>query len=149
MSEAPEQRNADLGQTLIDLLCLETETDQEESREGYLSDRVVKGAVALVDSSGIVEQLQQWYAEDHPDTQGGAPVKDFDVRVVLIVLVALVRSGTPLLGTKVANAIRMRLHTSMRDMLGLPRHNWPEADRIRMYHRVSRRLHWILDLIDP
>jgi hypothetical protein len=37
----------------------------------------------------------------------------------------------------------------MRDMLGLPWHNWPEADSVRIYHRVCRRLHWILGLIDP
>jgi hypothetical protein len=150
MTEGQAQ-NVDVGLTLADLLCLETPTQNEESRRGYLSDRVVKGAAALVDESGILQQLEQWYREDHPnaDTEGGAPVQGFTVRAVLIVLVALVRSGESPLVSRVAEVLRLRLHTPMRDLLGLQRANWSNAQKDMIYHRAYRRLHWLLDLIDP
>ena len=60
---------------LADLLCLPVDGEPVESRRGYLSDRVVRGAAALVDATGLVEQWEQWYRDDHPDwqTRGGRP----------------------------------------------------------------------------
>jgi hypothetical protein len=94
VSESSQQRNADVGTTLADLLCLPVAGEPVESRQGYLSDRVVKGAAALVDDSGLVGQWEQWYRDDHPDwaTRGGRP-GTVHIRAVLIVLVALAVSG--------------------------------------------------------
>ncbi len=142
---------ADVGQTLADLLCLATGEDGEQSESplGYLSDRVVAGAAALVDDSGLVEQWDEWYKADHPDwrTRGGRP-GTYTIRQVLIVFVALVASKQPPLVSRVAGAIHLRLHTQSRDLLGLPRER-DVASPKNVYDRVYRRLNWMLKLVDP
>lgn len=141
----------DIGQTLADLLCLPTVENgmQVESRRGYLSDRVVAGAAALIDDSGLVDQWHEWFRADHPDwrTRGRHP-GTYNIRQVLIVLVALVVSGEPPLVARVAEAIHLRLHSPSRDLLRLPRQR-DGATPNAIYHRVYRRINWMLDLIDP
>jgi hypothetical protein len=134
---------------LADLLCLPVDGQQVESRRGYLSDRVVKGAAALVDSTELVAQWEQWYRQDHPDweTRGGRP-GSLNIRTVLIVLVALVASGEPPLVSRVAEAIDRRLHTPARDLLGIPRAREVISTEAA-YHRARRRLHWLMNVIDP
>ncbi len=86
----------DAGIVLADLLCLPVDGQPVESRRGYLSDRVVTGAAALVDATGLVEQWEEWFRDDHPDwqTRGGRP-GSIGIRPVLTMLVALVASGEP------------------------------------------------------
>lgn len=143
------QQQADVGMALADLLCLPTDGEPTESRRGYLSDRVVRGAAALVDDSGLVAQWEQWYRDDHPDwqTRGGRPGL-VEARTVLVVLVALAVSGDPPLASRVAEVIDKRLHTPARDLLGLPRAR-EDLTEDAMYHRVYRRLRWLLNLIEP
>ena len=139
----------DAGAVLADLLCLPAAGLPVESRRGYLSERVVKGAAAFVDSSGLVEQWQAWWRADHPDwaTRGGRPAT-VDARTVLTVFIALVAAGEPPQMTRVAEAIHLRLNTACRDLLGLPRgRGHVTADAF--YHRVYRRLRWLLNVIDP
>lgn len=140
---------ADAGMALADLLCLPVDGEPVESRRGYLSDRVVKGAAALIDASGLEEQWEQWYRDDHQDwaTRGGRP-GSVTIRPVLVMLVALAVSGEPPLASRISEALHKRLHTPVRDVLGLPRARENVTDAA-MYHRVYRRLNWLINLIDP
>jgi len=142
-------QQTDAGMALADLLCLPVEGEPVESRRGYLSDRVVRGAAALVDESGLVAQWDEWYRQDHPDweTRGGRP-GTVDTRTVLVVLVALVVSGEPPLVSRLAEALDRRLHTPARDVLNLPRAREELTDDA-LYHRVYRRVGWLLKLIEP
>jgi integrase len=49
----------DVVMALADLLCLPVVGKPMESRRGYLSDRVVSGAAALIDDSGNVDQWHE------------------------------------------------------------------------------------------
>lgn len=149
MTTSSQQRNADVGATLADLLCLPTEGEPVESRRGYLSKRVVRGAADLVDQAGLVGLWEQWYRDDHPDwaTRGGRP-GTVDARQVLVILVALAVSGEPPLVERVSEALLKRLDTESRDLLGLPRARENVADTA-YYHRVYRRLRWLLNLVEP
>lgn len=123
-----QQDYADVGQTLADLLCLPTPDEPVQSRRGYLSDRVVRGAARLVDELGCWAWWNEWRTENNPNwqTHGGRP-GSVD-RQVLILLVALVVSGEPPLASRVAEALHKRLHTPMRDLLDLPRAQWQLTD---------------------
>ncbi len=150
MTDSSQQNTADdLGMALADLLCLPVDGEPPESRRGYLSDRVVRGAAALVDGSGLVAQWDAWYRDDHPDwqTRGGRP-GTVDVRPVLVVLVALAVSGEPPLVSRVAEALDRRLHTPARDLLGLPRAR-ETVTVAAFYHRVYRRIQWMLNIVEP
>ncbi|MEZ5184680.1 MAG: hypothetical protein R2720_02950 [Candidatus Nanopelagicales bacterium] len=150
MTDSSQQNSADdLGVALADLLCLPVAGKPAESRRGPLSNRVVKGAAALVDDSGLVEQWEQWYRDDHPDwaTRGGRP-GTVNIRPVLVALVALAVSGAPPLASRVAEALDKQLHTPARDLLGLPRAR-EHVSEDAFYHRVYRRIRWLLNLIEP
>lgn len=149
MTTQSQQNTADAGMALADLLCLPTDGEPVESRRGYLSTRVVRGAAALVDESGLVAQWEQWYRDDNPDwaTRGGRPAT-MDIRPVLVVLVALAVSGEPPLAKRVSEALDKRLHTPVRDLLGLPRAR-ENITETAFYHRVYRRIQWLLNLIEP
>lgn len=150
MTDSSQQNSADdLGVALADLLCLPVAGKPAESRRGPLSNRVVRGAAALVDDSGLVAQWEQWYRDDHPDwaTRGGRP-GTVNIRPVLVVLVALAVSGEPPLASRVAEALDKRLPTPARDLLGLPRAR-EDVSEDAFYHRVYRRLQWLLNLIEP
>lgn len=150
MTDRAQQNTVDdLGVALADLLCLPVDGEPAESRRGYLSDRVVRGAAALVDVTGLVAQWEQWYRDDHPDweTRGGRP-GTVDVRPVLVTLIALAVSGEPPLASRVAEALHKRLHTPVRDLLGLPRARQAVTDDA-FYHRVYRRIRWMLNVIEP
>lgn len=145
----------DVGETLANLLCLPVEGEAPESRRGYLPDRGVKGAAALVDSSGILDMLTAWRAAD---TGKPAPVPggkrgagrpgSLNDRAVLVVLLALVFAGEAPLITRVSEALTSRLHSPMRDMLGLDR--VPDARTVAAaYHRAYRAVRGIVSLLDP
>lgn len=148
MSTTHSKPYADVGETLADLLCLPHPDKPRESRRGYLSVRVVKGAAELVDASGVLEQWQRWRDEDIPDRdkRGGAPTKG-STRIAFIVLIALVAAGEPPLVSRISEVLTSRLQTASRDLLGLPR--FETASDNAVYHRVYRALRRLLEPIDP
>jgi hypothetical protein len=67
---------------------------------------------------------------------------------VLTVFVALAVAGELPLVSRVADAIDLHLDSPARDLLGLPRER-DEVGKDAVYHRVYRRLAWLLAVIDP
>lgn len=140
---------ADVGQTLANLLCLPQIGEPRESRRGYLSARVVRGVTELLDSSGILNDIDRWRDEDTPADKGaGGRPKLVADRVALILLLALTMTGEPPLVSRVAEAYTTRLQTASRDLLGLPR-TTPSGSDDAIYHRVYRAPGRILDVVDP
>ena len=147
-----QDRFADVGQTLADLLCLPVADQPRESRRGWMSDRLIRGVTELVDTSGILDLLATWREEDDPEraTKGGRPSLA-EERTCLIILLALTIAGEHPLVVRVAEAYSSRLQTASRDLLNLPRANPTpqEVSDTALYHRVYRALHRILSVIDP
>ena len=139
----------EIGQILTDLLGLQTPSQPASSRKGRLSERVMTATIDLVDKSGLIAQWEEWYQSDNPESgcQGGRP-GTVTSRQILVVLIALVISGEAPLVTNIAEAIHLRLSTKVRRLLGLPDANWRITEKA-IYHRCYRKLHWLLNTIDP
>lgn len=132
---------------LADILCLPTTGTERESSRGRLSGRVVRGAVAFADSSGIVEQVQAWREEDDPDRlkRGGRPPAYDDRQFFILMLLLLFSNEAPLI-TRMTETITSRLDTRSLDLLGLPRVNVLSDTAI--YHRIHSALHRFTDVVN-
>lgn len=132
---------------LADILCLPVEGQPRRSNRGTLQPSVVKGAARYIDSSGIVEKMQEWRDEDDPDRahRGGRPSL-FTDRLVLILLMSLLFSGEAPLVTRMAEVLTSRLDTRSRDLLRLPRVQ--DGTDAAVYHRLYRALKRFLAVVD-
>ncbi|MEJ7634709.1 hypothetical protein [Aeromicrobium sp.] len=132
---------------LADILCLPVEGQPRRSNRGTLQPSVVKGAARYIDSSGIVEKIQEWRDEDDPDRalRGGRPSLFAD-RLVLILLMSLLFSGEAPLVTRMAEVLTSRLDTRSRDLLRLPR--LQDGTDTAVYHRLYRALRRFIAVVD-
>ena len=141
----------DSAEALADLLCLPKpgRKSKPKSVRPRLRASVVRGAAYLIDNTGVVALIEQWYDEDHPGwrEKGGRP-RTIEIRALLIMLIALLASGgdAPLI-TNVAEVYRCRLNTKSRSLLNLPIVN--VLTEGAAYMRVYRVLNVVRHLVDP
>jgi hypothetical protein len=141
----------DLGGGLFGELFDDDEVRAGGRRVSKFTVHEVRLACRRVDQAGILPNLREWAAEDrrgkHP---GGRPSLLTD-RAVLACCLLLVSEGTALWLTEMATFFWLRLTDEAREELGIDRisnSGVDERDFQDWYHRVSRRLHRILRLMD-
>lgn len=132
-------------------------TEREIIGRGRNMQPVNAGTVALIEArvrkSGILEQLEQWTAEDaKPDGMGGRPAA-ISFRALLTAMLLLAHEGAPMHMSRAATLLQHRLDDQSRAMLGVPKattsfttHTTANA---RWYNNTVRAFHRIIRLVDP
>lgn len=143
---------------LVDVLGGASGTEQQ------FSDAEVDRAVAIVVESRVLEQIQLWRDHDrHAESaeigrpRGGRPAT-LTCKAVLTALIMLARSGEPVLLERALVVLANRISEKKRQEIGAdlgpnPPEGASAEDRLRLskarYQRVWRRMHDILEPIDP
>lgn len=118
------------------------------SRRGQVRPEIVELAIDLIDRSELPEALRIWRGQDKERLglgTGGRPGA-FDDRGVLVLLLILAIEHSPLLVSQMAELVTQRLSHESLARLGLDTTSGSPSNR---YDQIWRRLHSILDLIDP
>ena len=122
------------------------ETSASVSRPPIDDHRVAR-AIKLIDTSGICARVDKWRAEDRERAgkgPGGRPAS-LDDRMVLVIMLALVLEGSPLLVTHAAAAVKYRLSEQAKAMLGI---DPDKVSNIDWYDRYWRAFHIFVKIID-
>jgi len=119
------------------------------SHRSGVDDETLHLAAGLIDSSGVLERMVGWKAEERRGP-GGRP-ETFPVRALLVVMVACALTDQPLYLTRFCEVMFVQLSPEWRRRLGIfdPPDERDEAGRKRLYRNVRTRFHRILDLMDP
>jgi hypothetical protein len=115
-----------------------------------IADYLVGQAAALVDSSGVVEQVTAWKTEARGGP-GGRP-ETFPLRALLVAMVlAAILHEDGLLVTAFTEILFFRISPEMRAELGVPdpRDVLDARGRDALYRNVRTRFHGLLELMDP
>lgn len=123
------------------------ETSASVSRPPIDDHRVAR-AIKLIDTSGICARVDKWRAEDRERAgkgPGGRPAS-LDDRMVLVIMLALVLEGSPLLVTHAAAAVKYRLSEQAKAMLGI---DPDKVSNIDWYDRYWRAFHIFVKILDP
>ncbi len=114
-----------------------------------LDDAVVRDAVAMVDASGLVEQIEAWRTAGRRGP-GGRP-ETFPLRALLVAMVLCPGTDHPVLATAMTDVLFRRISAALRHELGVPAPPGPLDFRGQRaaYRNVRTRLHGLLDLVDP
>lgn len=113
-----------------------------------IPDATVEAAIAIADSAGICERLDEWRQEDRQRVgrgPGGRPGSLTD-RAVLVLLLFLALEDSPLLVSRMAVTISRRLSPKSMGLLGI---NSAEIKEKGWYDRAWRAIHSLLIVIDP
>ncbi len=114
-----------------------------------IPDAVVRRAIELLDTSGILEVIDGWRAEDRRGP-GGRP-ETFGVRPLLVSMLLCALGDEPLLATRFTEVLFERISPTMRVALGVPEP--PASDDLTgwraVYRNTRTRLHGLLRLMDP
>lgn len=113
-----------------------------------IADHQVQAAITIVESTGICARLAQWRSHDRERESkgpGGRPAT-LDDRAVLVLLILLALEHSPLLVSRMAEAVSRRLSVQARVMLGIDLSGIAEVD---FYYRTWRAVHSLLWVIDP
>lgn len=132
-------------------------TEREIIGRGRTLQQFDDAQVALVElrvrQSGILEQFDQWTAEDSkPDGMGGRPAM-ISIRALLVALLLLAHEGSPQHMRRAALLLQHRLTPNSRALLDLPE---PAASFVthiatnkRWYNNTIRAFHRMKRLMDP
>jgi hypothetical protein len=115
-----------------------------------IADHVVEQAAALIDRSGVVEQVAAWKAQARRGP-GGRP-ETFPLRALLVAMVvAAVLHEDGLLVSAFTEILFFRISPEMRTALGVP--DPPDVldawGRDDIYRNVRTRFQGLLELMDP
>jgi hypothetical protein len=118
-------------------------------RVDRLDDAVVRDAVAMVDSSGLVEKIEEWRTEERRGP-GGRP-ETFPLRALLVAMLLCPGTDHPVLATAMTDVLFRRISPTLRHELGVPAPPGPLDFRGQraIYRSVRTRLHALFALMDP
>jgi hypothetical protein len=112
----------------------------------------IRLAIKRIESTGIVQKLEEWRAEDATSKgAGGRPPIVSDV-AVLVVLLLLVRERSPLWVTEMRNVLWFRLTPEARALLGLRKDSKVVSDKAQAknwYNNAWNALHRFISIMDP
>jgi hypothetical protein len=112
----------------------------------------VRLAITRIESTGIIQKLEAWRAEDSTRKgPGGRPPIVTDL-TVLAILLLLVRERSPLWVTEMRNVLWFRLSPEARELLGLRPDSDTVSDRAQAknwYNNAWNALHRFVDIMDP
>ncbi|MEO7544860.1 MAG: hypothetical protein ABIT21_00965, partial [Terrimesophilobacter sp.] len=112
----------------------------------------VSQAARMIDSSGVVEQVAKWRAEDTRHRHPGGRERIVTDRVILIVLLLLAREYSPLLGTGMGVVLYRRLTAEAREFLGLPSIDTNRSARLELrswQNAANYAFHRLAAPLDP
>lgn len=115
-------------------------------RADRIDDAVVESAVAMVEQSGIVEQIAAWRAADREGRgPGGRPAAVGD-RAVLAVFLLLAEECAPVQVERMADLVTTRLSDNSLAAIGIT--SRPEEHRVA-YNRVWRAVRSLFGVLEP
>ena len=115
-------------------------------RADRIDDAVVESAVAMVDRSGIVDQVAAWRAADREGRgPGGRPATVGD-RAVLACFLLLAEECAPVQVERMADLVTTRLSDNALAAIGIT--SRPEGHRVA-YNRIWRAVRSLLDVLEP
>lgn len=118
-------------------------------RADRLDDDVVREVMAMVDSAGLLEKIEEWRAEERRGP-GGRP-ETFPMRAMLVAMVLCPGTDHPVLATAMTDVLFRRISPNMRHELGVPTPpgQLDQRAKLAVYRNVRTRLHALLQLMDP
>src|SRR5665213_2378713 len=116
---------------------------------GSIEDEMVREAVAMVDSSGLSEKIEEWRAKGRRGP-GGRP-ETFPMRALLVAMLLCPGTDHPVLATAMTDVLFKRISPTMRHELGIPKPPGRLDVRAQRatYRNVRTRLHGLFNLMDP
>jgi len=114
-----------------------------------IPDHLVRRAIELIDTSGILRVVDGWRAQDRRGP-GGRP-ETFGVRALLVAMLLCAVTDTPMLARRFTGALFIRISPEMRRALGVVSPPDPGDDQgwEAVYRNIRTRLHGLLRLMDP
>jgi hypothetical protein len=111
----------------------------------------VQLAIRRIDNAGVLPKFEQWRKEDRAGKHAGGRTSMLSDLALLVGILLLRSEGSATLISELTNLFWMRLPEEAQRSLGiygLPSTGITEVDQLDWYHRISRRLHNIIDLMD-
>lgn len=117
----------------------------------------VQLAVRLVDSTGIIDRIDEWRKEERylAGKRNGGRKPYITDRTILVVLMLLAREGRPLLLTEMGNVLHKRFTDEGRELLGLPESLTPSrpgkngTEKKNWFNAAYNAFHRMVDVMDP
>ena len=116
---------------------------------GKLDDGLVFEAMALIDKSPLMANIDTWTAADSGGP-GGRP-QTFPTRTLLVAMMLCGVTDQPMLATTFRDVLFRQISPAMGHTLGVPKPPGPDDHNgwDNTYRNIRTRLHGLLELMDP